>query len=103
MAAWSGLDAPRLPTETTSSGSTTIADISNYIRPHEASRMQTRQPLAAARPSTTPPARLGVPEGAWTLKKIDSHGTIDIKEQSYRIPRRWSAKRAYVEAEVKIP
>jgi transposase InsO family protein len=28
----------------------------------------------------------GVPEGAWTLK-IDSHGTIDIHDQSYHIAK----------------
>jgi len=73
----------------------------NYIRPHEALGMQT--PASRWQPSPRqynpdPPA-WEYPEGAWTLK-IDSHGTIDIKEQSYRISKALVGERVrIVEAE----
>lgn len=60
----------------------------NHIRPHEALGMQT--PASRWLPSprlfrpNLPPWEY--PEGAWTLK-IDNHGTIDIKEQPYRIAK----------------
>jgi transposase InsO family protein len=60
----------------------------NHIRPHEALGMQT--PASCWRPSLRPyspnlPA-WEYPEGSWTLK-VDNHGTIDIKEQPYRIAK----------------
>jgi hypothetical protein len=60
----------------------------NHIRPHEALGMQT--PASRWRPSQrsynpNPPA-WQYPEGAWTLK-VDNHGTIDIREQPYRISK----------------
>jgi transposase InsO family protein len=60
----------------------------NHIRPHEALGMQT--PASRWQPSPRPynpnlPA-WEYPEGAWTLK-IDNHGTIDIREQPYRISK----------------
>jgi transposase InsO family protein len=73
----------------------------NYIRPHEALGMQT--PASHWQPSprqyTPNPPAWEYPEGAWTLK-IDSHGTIDIKEQSYRISKALVGERVrIVEAE----
>ena len=60
----------------------------NYIRPHEALDMQT--PASRWQPSPRPynpnPPAWEYPEGAWTLK-IDSHGTIDIHDQSYPIAK----------------
>ena len=60
----------------------------NYIRPHEALGMQTPgsrwQP--SPRPYNSNPPTWAYPEGAWTLK-VDNHGTIDIKEQPYRIAK----------------
>jgi hypothetical protein len=42
------------------------------------------------------------PEGAWTLK-IDSHGTIDIRDQSYRISKALVGERVrLVEAEERL-
>jgi transposase InsO family protein len=60
----------------------------NYIRPHQALDMQT--PASRWQPSPrqynpNPPA-WEYPEDAWTLK-IDSHGTIDIHDQSYPISK----------------
>lgn len=60
----------------------------NYIRPHEALGMQT--PASRWQPSPhlynpNPPA-WEYPEGAWILK-VDSHGTIDIHDQSYPIAK----------------
>lgn len=60
----------------------------NYIRPHEALDMQT--PASRWHPSprlyqSNPPA-WEYPEGAWTLK-VDIHGTVDIKNQPYRIAK----------------
>ncbi len=60
----------------------------NHIRPHEALGMQTpasRWQPSLRRYNPNPPA-WEYPEGAWTLK-IDSHGTIDIHDQSYRIAK----------------
>jgi transposase InsO family protein len=60
----------------------------NHIRPHEALGMQTpasRWQPSPRRYNPNPPA-WEYPEGAWTLK-IDSHGTIDIHQQSYRIAK----------------
>ena len=60
----------------------------NYIRPHEALGMQT--PASRWQPSPRPynpnPPAWQYPEGVWTLK-IDSHGTIDIHDQSYPIAK----------------
>jgi len=60
----------------------------NHIRPHEALGMQT--PASRWKPSPRPynpnPAAWEYPEGAWTLR-VDNHGTIDIKEQPYRIAK----------------
>jgi transposase InsO family protein len=73
----------------------------NYIRPHEALDMQT--PASHWQPSPrrynpNPPA-WEYPEGAWTLK-IDSHGTIDIHDQSYPIAKSLIGERVrIVEAE----
>jgi transposase InsO family protein len=73
----------------------------NYIRPHEALGMQT--PASRWQPSPrryqpNPPA-WEYPEGAWTLK-VDSHGTIDIHDQSYRIAKSLIGERVrIVEAE----
>ena len=73
----------------------------NYIRPHEALAMQT--PASRWQPSPrrylpNPPA-WEYPEGAWTLK-IDSHGTIDIHDQSYPIAKSLIGERVHiVEAE----
>ncbi len=73
----------------------------NYIRPHEALDMQTpasRWQPSPRRYNPNPPA-WEYPEDAWTLK-IDSHGTIDIKEQSYRISKSLIGERVrIVEAE----
>jgi transposase InsO family protein len=60
----------------------------NHIRPHEALGMQT--PASRWQPSPrsynpNPPA-WQYPQDAWTLK-IDNHGTIDIREQPYRISK----------------
>jgi transposase InsO family protein len=60
----------------------------NHIRPHEALQMQT--PASRWQPSprsyqSNPPA-WQYPEGAWTLK-VDNHGTVDIREQPYRISK----------------
>lgn len=60
----------------------------NHIRPHEALDMQT--PASRWRPSPrrynpNPPV-WEYPQGAWTLK-VDNHGTIDIRDQSYRIAK----------------
>jgi hypothetical protein len=60
----------------------------NQIRPHEALQMQT--PTSRWQPSPrsynpNPPA-WQYPQDAWTLK-IDNHGTIDIREQPYRISK----------------
>jgi transposase InsO family protein len=60
----------------------------NHIRPHEALDMQTpasRWQPSPRRYNPNPPA-WEYPQGAWTLK-IDSHGTIDIHDQSYRIAK----------------
>lgn len=60
----------------------------NHIRPHEALDMQT--PASRWRPSPRPyqphPPAWQYPQGAWTLK-VDNHGTIDIKDQPYRIAK----------------
>lgn len=60
----------------------------NYIRAHEPFGMQT--PAGRWQPSPRPynpnlPA-WEYPQSAWTLK-VDNHGTIDIKEQPYRIAK----------------
>jgi transposase InsO family protein len=69
----------------------------NYIRPHEALDMQT--PASRWQPSPRPynpnPPVWEYPEGAWTLK-IDSHGTIDIHDQSYRIAKSLIGERVHV-------
>jgi len=70
----------------------------NHIRPHEALDMQT--PASRWHPSPrqfqpNPPA-WEYPEGAWTLK-IDSHGTIDIHEQSYRISKSLVGERVRIQ------
>jgi transposase InsO family protein len=60
----------------------------NCIRPHEALDMQTpasRWQPSPRRYNPNPPA-WEHPEGAWTLK-VDIHGTIDIKNQPYRIAK----------------
>ena len=69
----------------------------NYIRPHEALDMQT--PASRWQPSLrhynpNPPA-WEYPEGAWTLK-IDNHGTIDIRDQCYRISKALVGERVRV-------
>ena len=60
----------------------------NRIRPHEALDMQT--PASRWQPSPRPynpnQQPWEYPEGAWTLK-VDNHGTIDIKDQPYRIAK----------------
>ena len=60
----------------------------NYIRPHEALGRQTPASrwLPSPRPYNPNPPAWEYPEGAWTLK-IDSHGTIDIHDQSYPIAK----------------
>jgi len=73
----------------------------NCIRPHEALGMQT--PASRWQPSPRPfipnPPAWEYPEGAWTLK-IDSHGTIDIHDQSYPISKTLIGERVrIVEAE----
>jgi len=73
----------------------------NYIRPHEALDMQT--PASRWQPSPRPfipnPPAWEYPEGAWTLK-VDIHGTIDIRDQSYRIAKSLIGERVrIVEAE----
>ena len=76
----------------------------NHIRPHEALGMQTpasRWQPSPRRYNPTPPA-WEYPQGAWTLK-IDSHGTIDIHEQSYRIAKSLIGERVrIVEAEQRL-
>ena len=76
----------------------------NYIRPHEALGMQT--PASRWQPSlrsyTPNPPAWEYPEGAWTLK-IDSHGTIDIRDQCYRISKALVGERVrIVEAEQRL-
>lgn len=76
----------------------------NYIRPHEALGMQT--PASRWQPSPRPfipnPPAWEYPEGAWTLK-VDIHGTIDIKEQSYRISKALIGERVrIVEADERL-
>ena len=60
----------------------------NHIRPHEALGMQTPasrwQPSPRRYRAHLPPWEY--PDGAWTLK-VDNRGTIDIKEQPYRIAK----------------
>jgi transposase InsO family protein len=69
----------------------------NHIRPHEALDMQT--PASRWQPSSrryTPnPLAWEYPEGAWTLK-VDSHGTIDIHDQSYPIAKSLIGERVCV-------
>jgi len=69
----------------------------NHIRPHEALQMQT--PASRWQPSPRPyqpnPPAWEYPEGAWTLK-IDSHGTIDIHDQSYPIAKSLIGERVHV-------
>jgi transposase InsO family protein len=76
----------------------------NYIRPHEALDMQTpasRWQPSLRRYNPNPPA-WEYPEGAWTLK-IDSHGTIDIHDQSYPIAKSLIGERVrIVEAEQRL-
>jgi len=70
----------------------------NYIRPHEALDMQT--PASRWQPSPRPynpnPAAWEYPEGAWTLK-VDCHGTIDIKDQGYRIAKTLAGERVRIQ------
>lgn len=60
----------------------------NHIRPHQAIDMQT--PASRWQPSprryNPNPKPWEYPEGAWTLK-VDNHGTIDIRERTYRIAK----------------
>jgi hypothetical protein len=76
----------------------------NHIRPHEALGMQTpasRWQPSPRRYNPNPPA-WEYPEGAWTLK-IDTHGTIDIHDQSYRIAKSLIGERVrIVEAEQRL-
>jgi transposase InsO family protein len=69
----------------------------NHIRPHEALAMQT--PASRWQPSPRPynpnPPVWEYPEGAWTLK-IDSHGTIDIHDQCYRIAKSLIGERVLI-------
>ena len=69
----------------------------NHIRPHEALDMKT--PASRWQPSPRPynpiPPPWEYPEGAWTLK-VDNHGTIDIKEQPYRISKALTGERVRI-------
>jgi transposase InsO family protein len=71
----------------------------NYIRPHEALGMQTpasRWQPSPRRYNPNPPA-WEYPEGAWILK-VDSHGTIDIHDQSYPIAKSLIGERVRIVA-----
>lgn len=60
----------------------------NHIRPHEALDMETpasRWQPSPRRYNPNPPV-WEYPQNAWTLK-VDNHGTIDIREQTYRVAK----------------
>ena len=69
----------------------------NHVRPHQALGMQT--PASRWQPSSRPynpnPEPWQYPQGAWTLK-IDNHGTIDIKDQPYRIAKSLIGERVHI-------
>lgn len=69
----------------------------NHIRPHEALGMQTPASCWQPSPRAYNPNQPAweYPQGAWTLK-VDNHGTIDIKQQPYRIAKSLSGERVHI-------
>ena len=69
----------------------------NHLRPHEALAMQT--PASRWQPSPRPyqpnPPAWEYPEGAWTLK-VGLRGTIDIKNQEFRISKALRGERVRI-------
>ena len=70
----------------------------NLIRPHEALHMQTPaqvwQPSLRRYHPCPPPWQY--PQGAWTLK-VDCQGTIDIKDQRWRIGKTLAGERILIQ------
>jgi transposase InsO family protein len=70
----------------------------NCIRPHEALGMKTPDQLWQPSPRryNPHPPDWEYPQGAWTLK-VDCQGTIDIKEQRWRIGKTLAGERVLIQ------
>jgi transposase InsO family protein len=70
----------------------------NYIRPHEALGMRTPAELwqPSPRPYNPCPPPWEYPADAWTLK-VDCQGTIDIKDQRWRIGKTLAGERVLIQ------
>lgn len=70
----------------------------NQVRPHEALNMQTPAQLWQPSPRRYQPCPVAwqYPPGAWTLK-VDCQGTIDIKNQRWRIGKTLAGERVWIQ------